>query len=406
MKLLAGTSAARIVSLLLSPIIGRLFLPETFGEYSVYLSYVGIAALFFTLRYELLFFSLKNNRDVVSIFKFVNVAIVTFSLLAFVGLFFVSSRETFKNIYFLGPIAAIIGAQYILFSNLFLKKKLFGVYSRAAFVSAASVPIMQCSAYFVGFRTTGLIVGQLAAQIVTAIIMYHYGTVFFRYGRTKGWWTRARNLALKNLDFPFKTLPQKYLSQFHGLFFVILLAMHYDEALVGVVAMGMKLLTIPVSLVLQSVASVALQRISYLGDSRAQLKFIGMQQLKLSAMSILPFAIFFWYAEEIAVLILGSNWNGTGQYIRYLIPFYFLQTVFHPIINVFYVNKWINQVLAAEFARTLLMVVALLIGIKYFAIGGVFGLYTFACLVGYCILSATLVHTVRKKSVERPYSNT
>lgn len=398
MKLFVGTSAARAISLLMSPIIGRLFLPESFGEYSVYLSYVGIAALFFTLRYELLFFSLTTNRNIIAIFKLINWAIVGFSSISMLVLIVVWSQKPFSGVYFLGPLAALVGAQYIVFSNLFLKKKLFGAYSRAAFVSAASVPIMQCGSYYLGFQSEGLILGHLFAQIITALFLYRFASVFICYPSSKSSRTNALKLARSNTDFPFKTLPQKYLSQFHSLFFVIILALYFDDVLVGVIAMAIKLLSIPVSLILQSVASVALQRLSYLRNAREQLSFIFKLQMRLALLSILPFIIFYWFAEELAVLALGPNWVGIGHYIRLLIPFYFLQTVFHPIINMFYVNKWINQVLLAELFRALLMLAALFIAFSNFEIEGVTTLYTAACFIGYCVLSITLVRTVKKHS--------
>ena len=50
--LISGTVVAQLISILLQPVLRRLFTPESFGIYSVYLSLVGMILILCSLRYD------------------------------------------------------------------------------------------------------------------------------------------------------------------------------------------------------------------------------------------------------------------------------------------------------------------------------------------------------------------
>ena len=65
--LVSGTVLAQLVSVLLQPLLRRLFTAEMWGTYSVYLSMVGIIAVFSSLRYDDAIVLPRKDKDSASL---------------------------------------------------------------------------------------------------------------------------------------------------------------------------------------------------------------------------------------------------------------------------------------------------------------------------------------------------
>lgn len=68
MKMVGATTVAQILALLVSPIVTRLYRPETYGVYAVFLSIIGTFVMVVCLRYELPIVLLRSERAGASLF--------------------------------------------------------------------------------------------------------------------------------------------------------------------------------------------------------------------------------------------------------------------------------------------------------------------------------------------------
>ena len=83
-----GTASAQLVTMLLSPIITRLYGPEAYGHMGVFLAIVGVIAPVAALTYPIAIVLPKKEREAISIAKlslYITVAraAVTFMLLIY-----------------------------------------------------------------------------------------------------------------------------------------------------------------------------------------------------------------------------------------------------------------------------------------------------------------------------------
>ena len=80
-KLVSGTVLAQIIGLLLTPIITRLYLPDDFGIYQLFLSINGIIVIFAALSYERAILLPEDDKDSAGIAVFCIILIATISLI-------------------------------------------------------------------------------------------------------------------------------------------------------------------------------------------------------------------------------------------------------------------------------------------------------------------------------------
>ena len=65
--LITGTTVAQIIPFLISPILTRLYKPEEFGNFTLYMSFVSVFGVIATLRYDLAVVQPQDDADAKSI---------------------------------------------------------------------------------------------------------------------------------------------------------------------------------------------------------------------------------------------------------------------------------------------------------------------------------------------------
>ena len=67
--LVSGTIVAQVIAVLASPILSRLYSPEQFGEYAIFITIVGLLSTISSLSYEMAIVKQKEEFDANSLFK-------------------------------------------------------------------------------------------------------------------------------------------------------------------------------------------------------------------------------------------------------------------------------------------------------------------------------------------------
>jgi len=135
--LISGSIIAQLLSILLRPILTRLFSPESFGIYSVYLSLVGIIIVFSSLRYDdaiVLPKSDKESTNLLGLSLILNflINLIFFSLVLLFGRKIISFLNLPSNfpvaILYIIPLGAFLFSTYqSLNSWLIRRRKFFSV---------------------------------------------------------------------------------------------------------------------------------------------------------------------------------------------------------------------------------------------------------------------------------------
>ena len=99
LTLMTGTTIAQAIPIAISPILTRIYTPEDFGVFALYMAIASIIAVIATGRYEMAIMLPKEEEDVKSIVKLILIllSIVTFITFLIVSFFNQAIVSLFEN---------------------------------------------------------------------------------------------------------------------------------------------------------------------------------------------------------------------------------------------------------------------------------------------------------------------
>jgi O-antigen/teichoic acid export membrane protein len=137
---------------------------------------------------------------------------------------------------------------------------------------------------------------------------------------------------------PRYSLPAEFINNFINNLPVLVLGKAYGAATVGHFNMSNRMLGMPVQLVSASVSEVFRQRASTEFREHGQCeRFFKKTFWSLAGLSILPFAILFFFGPQLFSFFLGGNWLEAGVYSGILAPVFFLRFTVSPLTYMFFV---------------------------------------------------------------------
>ena len=94
LTLMTGTTIAQAIPIAISPILTRIYTPEDFGVFALYMSIASIIAVLATGRYELAIMLPKKDEDAVNIVALSIIIAFFVSLISFLIVFIFNTQIT------------------------------------------------------------------------------------------------------------------------------------------------------------------------------------------------------------------------------------------------------------------------------------------------------------------------
>ncbi|MEA1879149.1 MAG: oligosaccharide flippase family protein, partial [Campylobacterota bacterium] len=132
LTLMTGTTIAQAIPIAISPILTRIYTPEDFGVFALYMAIASIIAVVATGRYEMAIMLPKEEDDVKSIVKLIMILLSAVTFITFCIVFFFNQTITnlFQNpeisnwLYFL-PMSIFLVGLYQVYNYLLIREKNF-----------------------------------------------------------------------------------------------------------------------------------------------------------------------------------------------------------------------------------------------------------------------------------------
>jgi len=340
--LITGTVLAQLISILLQPVLRRLFSPETFGTYSVYLSVVGIIAVAASFRYDdaiVLPRKDKESMNVLFLALVFNFLINLLLLFIFVVwgkkiLVFLNFPGDFPvSILYLIPLSVFLYNTYQCFNYWLIRKKKYYSVSLNKLLRRGSEGVGQIS-FALLKNQRGLvysdIIGQ-SANVITAIIQGMKNGFSFRY--ISIW--KVKYVMKKFSDFPKYNMIPALMSTCSYLLPPIFINKYYSSEIAGYFDLTKLLLSVPLAFVTASFSSVLLQKVAERFNKResllTDLKPVLIIVLVISAAEILVMVLF---GEELFKIIFGNSGTYSGRISKIMVwsfAFNFIVSTFTAI---------------------------------------------------------------------------
>jgi O-antigen/teichoic acid export membrane protein len=368
--LITGTGLAQAIPIAISPILTRLYTPEEFGMFGMYLAIVSIFAVAATGRYELAILLPRNDKDAMNIVALSASLSVLFSLFLLIvvvvfgeNITLLFGEPSLSAWLFWVPLSVLLVGVYQSL-NYWSNRK--GYYKRLAVsrtLQSVGASTTQVSAGYLNVGALGLIAGQVVAQIVSSSILAHQITKGDNKTLKQVSKKRMCVLAKKYNNFP------KFLIAAHGFntgssqMPIMLLTAFFNSSVAGFYMLTQRVMGAPTTLIAGAIGDVFRQEASQAYRTTGNCRKTYTNTLKkLLLLSILPSVIFFFIAPGLFALIFGESWREAGVYAQILTPVFFLRFVTSPLSAMFMIAEKQKLDLVWQIGLFFLTVVSLVIG--------------------------------------------
>jgi len=259
---MTGTTIAQAIPIAISPILTRIYTPEDFGVFALFLAIASIFGSIANGRYDLAIMLPKKDEDAINIFALGFIITTSLSLILFflVVLFnddftkLLNNEEISKWLYFI-PVAVFFTGLFNLLNYFNNRRKNYKDIANATIIKSIILAIVQLSVGFIKSGATGLISGQILSQMFANMRLFK-NIIKDKVLLSKITKVKIIVLAKRYKDFP-KFSMWATLANILSLHLTnILISSFYSIATLGFYSLVQRVLGMPSALIASSIGQV------------------------------------------------------------------------------------------------------------------------------------------------------
>lgn len=382
LKIVSGSVVAQALSVLLIPIITRIYSPNDFGIFQLILSISGVLAIVSTFSYQFSIMLPKEDEDSVNVVVLCIILVTLTSLLTGIGILFLPENideilnvpGVSKYLLYLPAIVFLNGLFFV--QNYWLSRRIrFGVIAGARVSNTLLGKVFQIGLAKWIVSPVSLLIGVIAGYIFADLFMLQ--GIKKDIGVLKNVsFARIKELAIQYKNFPLFSSWSMIANTISPQVPTFLLALFYGTTVVGHYSLAYQVVNMPTGIVGNAIGQVFFQKVSEVknGSVDDDMKTVVEEVYKkLISIGIFPMILLMIIGEQVFTFAFGESWSVSGTYVRILLPWIFLVFLSSPISTLY--NIYDKQSVWLTFSIVLLIsrIVALFIGGTYggpeFALG-------------------------------------
>lgn len=320
----SGTAAGQVIVFAFSPVITRIYSPETFGLQGVFLSLISIFSPAIALRYPMAIVVAGSDAEARHMSRLA--VLIAFALSVLLGLVLLIAQ---------GPLLMLLGAEALGPLIWFLPLALFCVAMQdvADFNAARAgkfrlVGIVTVTQAFLSniARVLGGLISPIAVVLVAvtscAPAIQAALLTFGNRRRNKAAPRLQRGEALdllrRHRDFPLFRVPTDVLNAASQSVPVILLAALFSPAAAGLYTLTRSVLNLPSNVIGAAVGNVLYARFAELARGDQPLLPL-LLRATMALMALAPAIIgLAWFAPPVFAFLFGEEWREAGNYAQWM----------------------------------------------------------------------------------------
>jgi O-antigen/teichoic acid export membrane protein len=339
--LVSGTAIAQLVIIGFQIVLRRIFTPDIFGAFSVYMSVVSIMVAVASLRYEQSIVIPKDNRDgyvLTQVSVLISVIIVLlFSVFLFIAndlfLKWIGLTLEYRQWLVFLPISILVFSVYQSISYFLIRLKRFRLVSTNKIIRRLSEGTFQ-SGIGVYFSSIGLVLGDILGNVV--IIIHSIIRLRGEYLTIKLNRNRVKELMLRYKSFPIKSTLPSLANTLSSMLPIILVSRFFSSETTGYFDLARVVLVMPLSLISASLSQVLLQRFSEMRNNGSAVKkeMLGIFML-LFIVSVLFVVVIKFFGVYLFSFVFGEQWGNSGHFAEILVYAFAIKFIISPFNSSF-----------------------------------------------------------------------
>lgn len=328
---------AQLIPVFASIILARIYTAEQYGDWGIFLSYVGILSIIVMGQYEMAIvrpFSTKESTDLVYL-----CTLLGFSWMVLCYLVILVLDYTNINYFYSIPCPYLLPI-YVFLSGL-LQVYLHYANRKESYAIIAISGILRniCQAIsriIIGLSQVfhGLIFGALIG-LLSSILYSEHKLLIQHIFSQKPDWKRIKFVAYRYRYFPMYLMPSSLLNALSTNLPVILLTRYFEKEYIGYFSMTISLLFIPIQLIGNAISKIFYKK-SSLQNNQEEVQNLSYKLFKITfSLGLLINIILLIGGESLFTLVLGSEWRISGIYALFLSPWIWMTLCFSPLSVIF-----------------------------------------------------------------------
>ncbi len=342
LTLVSGTAGAQLIALFVTPLLTRIYSPEEFGFFSIFISISLVLGAISCFRYEVtiplpkLHLSAVNSL-LISVFISVVIGVLVLAILKIIpdevmNNFF-NDREEYKTSLLYLSVFVILYAITQVFT--FWKIR-YGLYSQVAiikFLQGGGIASLQVVLGAAFLDASGLVKGYIAGFLISAVLHVYISRKSFLKFSSRIRCKSLNMVFLKYKNFSFLSTSSALINNLGLHAPVFLFGYLFGLEVAGFLMLANRMLGGPINMLGQAIGNV------YLGGAPKLLRnnprelhslFKDIVR-KITLVGIIPVMVMIFISPNVFVIVFGDSWIGSGKYVQFLLPAFFIQLVVSPL---------------------------------------------------------------------------
>lgn len=340
--MMGGNFFSVLVTILSSPLVSRLYTPQMFGRYAIFLSIVSIISIIATLRLENIFFFLSEIREIINGFYLISLINTVFSIFVFLVLIFLNNTILIKELEYLWlfsiPLLVFLQAEYFVIKNFISKNGYYKILVTGALFK--TIIINAIFIFFSGFTTGALIVGSAIGQLGELIILFYYFNKIVQPNIKIININSMKTILLRYKKFPLYSLPAELVNSYSNQNPIIMLNFFFGQTEVGYFTIVQRIFGVPLKVISSAIGEVfrreAVKAYECKGNFTKEIKntFLG-----LFILGIIPLILILFFSDDIVPIVFGSKWKNAASYLQILSIMFLFQFAISPLGYSLYISE-------------------------------------------------------------------
>ncbi len=374
LTLFTGTSITRALPVLISPLLTRLYTPEDWGVFALFISSTLVITVFASGRYELAIMLPKNHREAAHLGATSLAMVVLFSALTFTVVTFANSLITqllgetkISAWLFLIPVSILFTSLFRILNFWSNRRKRYRRIATGMVVQGIVTASVNLAGGLLYKGPAGLILGTVIGQASAATLL---GWAIWRDDNLKSQiWSPhlMKSAAIRYKQFPLYSTWSAFLNILSLEIPVFILNRSFTSSVTGFYSLAYKALNFPIFIIRQSFSQIFLQRASEIRENESRLSgLVWRTYTTLLMVATIPCAILLVFGDHIFGFVFGSEWITAGRYTQMMSPWILFVFTATPISMLFIVLERQKQSLIFNAVTLTSRIAALWIGIAFF----------------------------------------
>tara|TARA_R110002124_G_scaffold75612_5_gene202919 strand:+ start:4519 stop:6000 length:1482 start_codon:yes stop_codon:yes gene_type:complete len=365
--LASGTVVAQAILIAASPVLTRLYTPADFGILSVFIATLGLFGSISALRLELAIPLPEDDRDATALTILALVVVAGLSaVLLFVTITFGHHIEAHPNInrlspyLWLMPVAFSMLGLFIILNMWCIRNNMFNEIAKAK----VGQSIVTVAGQVIGapLGAGSLIAGRVVGQLVATAHLLFLACNTWQIRKHRPQVADLKSVAKTYRKFPLVSTWSALASSAGTAFTPLLFASYFGLDVAGHFAVTMTVMVAPMSII-----GVAIQNAFYRKAVEAHRQgtlwnLILAVQARLVVTMLPLFLLMSFTFPDIFTFIFGENWEPSGVFAFWVLPWMFLQLTITPCTGIFPILDRLGTALLFDIFLAVAPLAALFIG--------------------------------------------